>query len=549
MRTWRFLPAVAISLLALRGEAGAHPLGNFSVNHLTVVNAARGRIELRYVLDLAEIPTYALLRDYDAAGHPSAALLATIARKQAEAVSPSLHVRLDGRELPLALGAAKAALRRGAGGLPTFYLTAEYRAAAAAAGGSPAALSVEDDSFAERIGWHDIVLAGRPEPTRELTAYPPVAAGSPRNVRAIRIDDPWSPGARAAVEGGTLDARASDAGTAAAATVRSNQLADLLARGTHDPLLVAFALLVALGLGMLHALEPGHGKALMAVSLVGARATVKQAAILAGALTIAHTAAVLLLGLVLQVFKGYFVPERIYPWIALGSGLIVACVAALALARNFPQVRRFAFTHEERTNVHGGSLHEHGHEHTHTHSHSHDADGHSHSHDAHEHEHEHVHGGRTHSHAIAGSQPLRFGSAVAAAVSGGIAPCPAALVVLLASLALGQAAYGLAMVLAFSLGLALTLVGLGIGVVRGARLLSGIPLFERYLPYAPLASALAMAAVAAALVGRGLVDIGAPLPPYAGASLAILMIAAGTFAVRPPTVLPPRTLNPSRRIR
>jgi hypothetical protein len=105
------------------------------------------------------------------------------------------------------------------------------------------------------------------------------------------------------------------------------------------------------------------------------------------------------------------------------------------------------------------------------------------------------------------------------------------------------------MVLAFSLGLALTLVGLGIGVVRGARLLSGIPLFERYLPYAPLASALAMAAVAAALVGRGLVDIGAPLPPYAGASLAILMIAAGTFAVRPPTVLPPRTLNPSRRIR
>ena len=114
-------------------------------------------------------------------------------------------------------------------------------------------------------------------------------------------------------------------------------------------------------------------------------------------------------------------------------------------------------------------------------------------------------------------------------MSGGIAPCPAALVVLLASLALGQAAYGLAMVLAFSLGLALTLVGLGIGVVRGARLLSGVPAFERYLPYAPVASALAMATIGALLVGRGLADVGAPLPPYAGAALVVCAIAGFTL--------------------
>ena len=104
---------------------------------------------------------------------------------------------------------------------------------------------------------------------------------------------------------------------------------------------------------------------------------------------------------------------------------------------------------------------------------------------------------------------MRFGPAVLAAVSGGIAPCPAALVVLLASLALGQATYGLAMVLTFSLGLALTLTGIGIGVVRGARLLSGFAAFDRLLPYAPLASALAMAVVGALLVERGLVDLGA----------------------------------------
>jgi nickel/cobalt exporter len=173
-------------------------------------------------------------------------------------------------------------------------------------------------------------------------------------------------------------------------------------------------------------------------------------------------------------------------------------------------------------------------------------DGHVHTHDGHEHVHSDA--GNGHSHVIAGSQPLRFGPAVAAAVSGGIAPCPAALVVLLASLALGQAAYGLAMVFAFSLGLALTLVGLGIGVVRGARLLSGVPAFERYLPYAPLASALAMAAVGALLAGRGLVDVGAPLPASAAAVLVALTIAAGTFAVRSLSQSGPSALHSAGRI-
>jgi ABC-type nickel/cobalt efflux system permease component RcnA len=509
----RLLAALAASLFALCGEAVAHPLGNFSINHLTVVRPVPGRVELRYVLDLAEIPTYALLREYDAAGRPGPALLNAIARRQAEAVLPKLHVRVDGREVPLAFASARASLRRGAGGLPTFYVNAAYRTAAVASG----ALSVADDSFPERIGWHDVVLAGSAEPTHALTAYPPAEAGSPRNVRVIRIDGAWSPGAHVVV-----DAGASEPATPAASNVRSNQLADLLARGTSDPALVAFALLVALGLGMLHALEPGHGKALMAVSLVGARATVRQAAILALALTVAHTAAVLALGVLLHVFKGWFVPEQIYPWIALGSGLVVVCVAALALARNVPRGTA-GETHEAAMHSHDAHLHAHD---GHTHAHG----NHTHAHDDHAHDdHAHAHGGRSHSHAIPGSAPLRLGPAVAAAVSGGIAPCPAALVVLLASLALGQAAYGLAMVLAFSLGLALTLVGIGVGVVRGARFLSGVPAFERYLPYAPVASALAMAAVGALLVGRGLVDVGAPLPPYAGAALVACAIAAFTL--------------------
>ena len=93
------------------------------------------------------------------------------------------------------------------------------------------------------------------------------------------------------------------------------------------------ALLLAIALGALHALEPGHGKTLLAVSLVGARATPRQAVILAVALTVAHTAGVLALGFVVLAATRWIVPEQIYPWITLASGLFVTVLGARAVAR------------------------------------------------------------------------------------------------------------------------------------------------------------------------------------------------------------------------
>ncbi len=127
--------------------------------------------------------------------------------------------------------------------------------------------------------------------------------------------------------------RSSGLAQAAPSQVRSNALSDMLAKGAANPWLVLLTLVMAIGLGALHALEPGHGKTLLAVSLVGARATSKQAFILAAALTFAHTAGVLALGLVMLAAAQWIVPENIYPWITLASGALVAMIGAQALSR------------------------------------------------------------------------------------------------------------------------------------------------------------------------------------------------------------------------
>ena len=229
----------------------------------------------------------------------------------------------------------------------------------------------------------------------------------------------------------------------------------MLARGPASPLVVLLTFLIAIGLGALHALEPGHGKTLLAVSLVGARATPKQALILALALTFAHTAGVLALGIVLLVLAQWIVPENVYPWVTLASGLLVASLGAAALSR-YVKARR-------------GLAHGHGHHH--------------------------------HSHSLPAA-PLSFKSVVLIAMSGNIAPCPAALVVLLTALTLHQVGYGLLVVVAFSLGLATALTGLGVAVVRGASWLSQRRSFDRLVHYGPPLTAVIIVSIGAVMIAK-----------------------------------------------
>ena len=500
--------------------APAHPLGNFTVNHLSKVHVTPRAIEVRYVLDMAEIPTYQLMREHAADGRMSPAGISQWASVQAATLAPQLHVTLDGRPLALHAVDAQARTRPGAGGLPILYLQADYRTSVAP-GADARALHFEDTTYPGRLGWKDAIAAPpQSEPTHELLSYPNALLGSPRNITVLdaklggaRVVAVVQPSALAPVD-------------AAPSAVRSNQLSDMLARGTGDAGFVALTFLVAIFLGALHALEPGHGKTLLAVSLVGARATVKQAAILAAALTVAHTAGVLALGLAINIFKSYFVPETIYPWITLLSGVAIAIIGARAVQRQLRLRQPVAHVHAHAhpgTHVHEHDHvhHVHAHPHPHPHPHVHGAGGHTHEHDDLEH-------ARTH--AIPGNAPLKFGATVLAAMSGGIAPCPAALVVLLAAVALNQVLYGVFVIVAFSFGLAATLTGLGIAVVRGAGWLRERPAFERFVHYGPLVSAVVIATIGAIMVGQGFAQQGIATSPILISLITAVAIAGFAFS-------------------
>ena len=469
----RLAATVALLVLASASAAAAHPLGNFTVNHLSRIVATKERVRVRYVLDLAEIPTFALDRSLDAHGTPSRGVLARWAQNHAASIAPELSLDVDGRRVTLTPNGATVSTRAGAGGLPTRYFTATY---SAPLGAGAHRLVYRDRTESGRLGWRDVVVGTDREPTDELRSYPNALAGSPRTRTAIAATVDAS--GRIAAESGVTLAAEEPAG--AAALVRSNALSDVLARGATDPLVVLGALLIAIALGGLHALEPGHGKTLLAVSLVGSRATARQALMLASALTVAHTAGVLALGVVLIAAAEWIVPEHVYPWITLGSGIFVTILGARAVARE----------------VH------HRHDHPHAHPH----------------------------HAISGTAPLTFRDAVLAAASGNVAPCPAALVVLLAAIGLHRIGYGLALIVAFSFGLAAVLTILGIAVVRSAAWLVARPRFDRIARFAPLVTACVIATVGAAMVGQGFLAQGIGVPVPVVATLVLIAVAGYAFA-------------------
>lgn len=482
--------------LAAIGSAVAHPLGNFTINHLARIGAHGDRLHIHYVLDIAEIPTFQIMHSADW----TAARARAWSVGEAQLVAENLVMEADSKPVSLQLEATSSQTRSGAGGLPILYWTGDYRTDTLP---SRAAITVRDRVYADRrIGWKDIVLPGLTDPTNALRSYPSALIGSPRQNDEATFEVADGRIARVRVDGAPQTWNTTS-------IVRSSALSDLFSRAAPTPLWILFTVLAAFGLGALHGLEPGHGKALLAFTLVGSRATFGQAAILAGALTVAHTLAVLLLGLLLFVAAG-FATESLFTWITLLSGLAVTAIGARSLAVTISRRYRHA-----RAHAHGDA-----------HSH---ADGHQ------------------HSHALPGSAPLHFPSAVAAAMSGGIAPCPAAIVVLLTAVHLHRVGYGLALIVVFSLGLATILTGLGLAVVRGAAWLSRRSLFERISRNAPLFTATVISIIGASMLAQGLVGNG--LRVAAPALVALTLAGVAIVAVLPIVISSRSTHHPSLAIK
>ena len=221
--------------------------------------------------------------------------------------------------------------------------------------------------------------------------------------------------------------------------------------------IVLIALAVAVGLGAFHALEPGHGKTLVAAYLVGSHGTMKHAFLLGLIVTAAHTAGVYLLGAVTLYASQYIVPERLYPWLGVVSGVLIAGLGLVLLVRRY-------------LGKDGLSSHHHHHHADHSH-------GSDHHHHHHHHDHSHDHG-HTHNHHDLNRQ-VSLRELLTLGISGGIVPCPAALVVLLSAVSMQRIGFGLLLIVAFSVGLAAVLITIGLLMVYARQFMSRFQINSR----------------------------------------------------------------------
>ena len=293
-------------------------------------------------------------------------------------------------------------------------------------------------------------------------------------------------------------------GTVTAEEGETDALSDMLRSEELSLGLIVGALALALFLGAAHGLEPGHGKTIVAAYLVGARGTVSNALFLGGVVALTHTSSVILLGLVALFASQYILPEQIFPWLGTASGLLIMGLGTWLLV-NHLRGRGPGHSHAHGEHHHGHT-HEKEHLHEHSHSHAHGAYLHEHSHEKEHHEHPHGEHHHGHSHEI--PDKVTLGSLLTLGISGGIVPCTGALVILLLAVALHRVAFGLLLLVAFSVGLASILIAIGVLIVKARPLVERFSGDGRWIQRLPIASAVVIIVVGCAITFKTLMHSG-----------------------------------------
>jgi nickel/cobalt exporter len=530
----------------------AHPMGNFSVNHYSKIKIGQQSIEIRYLIDMAEIPTFQEIRQFDITPTADDPSTSRYLDRQEQLLKEGLLLESDGQAIRLDTISRQVAFADGAGGLPTMKIGFVFRGKLGVTAGAHK-LSYFDSNFQGRAGWKEIVVLGDgvaildssapgTDRSQELTNYSSDALNSPpQQLSALigfRTSEPERSASAAAV--GTSSNRTIAQGTNAAhqspaprpayqekgrssGAITSSDLRTAqsspsgVASSTVAPLSLAArtqntprsrftelistqdklsfwvlfsAALIAAGLGALHALEPGHGKTVVAAYLVGSRGTARHAVLLGIVVSAAHTAGVYLLGALTLYASRYIVPEQLYPWLGAISGLSVAGLGIFIFLKHWT-----------------GETGEHSH-----------APGEQHSHwflsifkqatpkqtAATE---------LANRAAIsADSKPvervLSLRELCVLGITGGIVPCPAALVVLLSAFSLHRIGFGLFLITAFSFGLAAVLVIVGLTMVYAKRVMSSrVRAGNTALRYLPLLSSAFMVVLGVGITASAVASV------------------------------------------
>ncbi len=555
----------------------AHPMGNFSISHYAGLRVTPGFVELRYIIDIAEIPTYQEMQATGIVPKEGDPTLPPYLAQKADLLAAGLTLEINGQPLPLQLISQDIIFPAGAGGLPTMKLGFVYRATLASLSpGSSYTAQYRDSNFAGHAGWKEIVVTADPalaltassapttDRSAQLSNYPTDLLSSPpqnldatftfvapfasaknsapvvnenhatttipssAQTTAIAPPLPSAKSSRAQLPPTTL--AQSNTTVAVAPPAATSPTPNIPAVSTAPPALQAnqqatprnkftelvsapnlsfwflfTAALIAAGLGALHALEPGHGKTIVAAYLVGSRGTAKHAVFLGIIVTAAHTAGVYLLGAITLYASKYILPEQLYPWLGMISGIIIAVLAAYLMIR--------AWTGETADHSHEpGSNHSHWFSSLGSLSTAAQNDPQREPRDA-------------EPASVPAKKNVSLTQLFTLGITGGIVPCPAALVVLLGALSLHRVALGLFLIVAFSLGLAAVLISIGLSMVYASQFLarwkSDGPLVKRWLP---VASATCMMLLGLAIAVRAFLTTGlgsdflaqAKLPSFVG---------------------------------
>lgn len=495
---------IAICLFWMPG-ADAHPLGNFTINHYAGVQVATDGVGIDYVLDMAEIPAFQEINHLDINRDRKAEPLETVGYPDQKCQEVNSHLELLIDKQPLALSLIKSTVEfpPGVGGLSTLRLSCNFQGTRELVGANQL-IEFEDQFYPQRLGWREITVAANGVPiqgdftslsiTNRLRDYPTELLSSPLDQR--RIDFKLNPSLTSSEQAPPPSVKSSNR-LDNALTGRSNDLfTSLITQENHNFLTIVIALAIAFLWGGLHALSPGHGKTIVGAYLVGSRSNAQHALFLGLIMTITHTAGIFALGLVTLGTSQFILTEQLYPWLSVLSGVLVTVIGLNLFISRLQ-----------------GTQVSHSHDHIHSHQHSQDLHHHQtldsealatlgasdslplryHHHHNHEHSHLPPHGAS-----------MKWSSLLALGISGGLLPCPSALVVLLSAIAMGRVGFGLALVSAFSLGLAAVLTGIGLMLVYAKNRFEHLPLQIPRIKMLPIASALCITLIGLGITSQAL---------------------------------------------
>jgi nickel/cobalt transporter (NicO) family protein len=471
--------AVALALLAmliLPAVALAHPLGNFTINHYAGLRIEPDRVTLDLVIDQAEIPAFQARQALDSNedGEVSDAELEAGRVPSCDALTDDLHLTIEGSSTEPTLTAAGVELRPGVGGLSTLRLVCVFEADLRASVASGTHVEFADTSYAGRLGWREIVVEGSgvavtpvegelrdSSISDRLQAYP--ADRLDNALADERVVVAVTPGGAELPPVAVPDATPVEADPGTPASAQEPQSAAAVPGGVggeipalfQTPDLTPFVLLLSLAtaavLGAGHALTPGHGKSLMAAYLVGTRGTPVHAIGLGLSVSASHTLGILALAAVIVGAEGVLNPDVV---VQMAPLLAAAGIVAIGAWMLVSELRR---RHAART---AGHDHVHGHEHDHGHGH--------------EHSQPHSHGGVPHSHLPASGTTVTWRSLFVLGLAGGLIPSTSALLILLGAIAGGRPAFGVVLVVAFGLGMAAVMTGVGLALILARGRIDGL---------------------------------------------------------------------------